>query len=324
MDYRKISVFVVLSGFVLVSCFKKDLQHEAQVAQSENYTYLYNNGSDSLLVELKKTPEKAVLFSHFATEMLLALGLGDKIVVGTTEGKIYPTFQKDFDKIPKKILGHHALYTKEEFLLSGADFVSGWDDAIRAETTGTPQELVEKGIYPFVARSIRDFETLDTVYEDFYTLGKIFNVQKKAEEVVNGMKNKLAEAERSLKRTMGEKQKVLVFSEIENGLYVSGGLTTDLINRAGGKNIYEELGADHEMVSFESLVHRNPDIIIIVNMAEDMGYEMKKKILKGHPALQNLPAVKSDNIHSIALEEISPGVRNVDFIIELNRLMYDR
>lgn len=326
MKYKKISLFAVVLGLLLGSCSKKESQQiESQVVENGNPTYLYNNGSDSLLVEVKKTPEKAVLFSHFATEMLLALGLGDKIVVGTTEGQIYPAFQKDFDKIPKKLLGHHALYTKEEFLLSGADFVSGWDEAIRAETTGTAKELVARGIYPFVAKSIRDFETLDTVYEDFYTIGKIFNVEKKAEEVVNGMKNKLAEAEKTfVKKTETEKQKVLVFSTIENGLYVSGGLTTDLINRAGGKNIYEELGADHEMVSFESLVHRNPDIIIIVNMAEDMGYEAKKKALKSHPALRNLPAVKNDNIHPITLEEISPGVRNVDFVIKLNKLMYGK
>ncbi len=228
-------------------------------------------------------------------------------------------------KFLKKLIGHHALYTKEEFLLSGVDFVSGWDEAVRAESTGTPEELVKKGIYPFTAKAIRDFQTLDTVYEDFYTLGKIFGVEKKAEEVVNGMKNKLAQAEKNfVKKADSEKKKVLVFSAIENGLYVSGGLTTDLINKAGGKNIYEELGADHELVSYESLVHRNPDIILIANMAEDMGFEAKKKALKSHPALQNLPAIKNDNIHSIALEDISPGIRNVDFIIKLNKLMYGR
>lgn len=327
MNWCKIYVLGLALGLLLGACAKSPQKEEVsyQDVESKNPVYYFNNGSDSLMIEVKKTPQKAVLFSHFMTEMLLALDLGDKIVVGTEEGQVYPDFKEAYNKIPKKLAGHHALYTKEEFLLSGVDFVSGWDEAIRAESTGTPKELVEKGIYPFTAKSIRDFQTLDTVYEDFYTLGKIFGVEKKAEKVVEGMKNKLAQAEKFfVKKSDVEKKKVLIFSSIENGIYVSGGLTTDLINRAGGKNIYEELGADHEMVSFESLVHRNPDIILIAHLAGGMDFEEKKKVLKSHPALQNLPAIKNDNIHSIALEDISPGVRNIDFIIKLNGLMYGR
>ena len=89
------------------------------------------------------------------------------------------------------------------------------------------------------------------------------------------------------------------------------------------ENVYAELGADHVMVSYESLVHRNPDIILIANM-EGVGYEEKKRILKEHPALQNLPAVKNDYIYPMSLGDISPGVRNVDFIIKLNKLLYGR
>ena len=118
----------------------------------------------------------------------------------------------------------------------------------------------------------------------------------------------------------------MVFSVIENGLYISAGLTTDLINKAGGQNVYADQSADHVFVSYESLVDRNPDIIIIADM-EGEGrsfYEEKKKALKDHPALKNLPAVKNDNIHKIALEDISPGVRNIDFIIKLNKLLYEK
>ena len=306
------------------SCSNNSENKVVDVQKTKYPTYYFNNGSDSILVEVKKTPEKAVTFSQFSTEMLLALGLGDKIIVGTTEGDIYPKFQGEFEKVKKKLLGHHALYTKEEFLLSGADFVTGWDDGIRAETTGTPEELIRKGIYPFIAKSVRDFETLDTVYEDFETLGRIFNVEKKAQSVVADMKHRLSEAEKTfVKNPSNKKLKVLVFSAIGNGVYVSSGLTTDLISRAGGENVYAELGADHVMVSYESLVHRNPDIILIANM-EGVGYEEKKRILKEHPALQNLPAVKNDYIYPMSLGDISPGVRNVDFIINLNKLLYGR
>lgn len=308
-----------------VSCHQKN-ENSAQQTKTENknnFQYIFDNGSTKLNVEVTKVPQKAALYSHFITEMFLALGLEDKIVLGTTEGEILPEFKKAYEKVPNKIVGHHTVMTKEAFLLLGADFVSGWDEAVRAETTGTADELLKKGIYPYTVKSVRNNETLDTVYEDFLTLGKIFAVEKKAEEVVQGMKNKLSKAQASfVTLPENEKKKVLVFSAVENGIYVSGGLTTDLIKRAGGRNVYEELGADHELVSFESLIHRNPDIIFIAHMAEGLTFEQKVDFLKKHPALKNLPAVKNNNIHKIALEDISPGVRNIDFIIKMNQLMY--
>lgn len=319
--FKAIIVTMVLAG-VLFSCSKKE---NVQEASGKHFSYMYNNGTDSVMVEVTKTPQKAALYSHFITEMLLALDLGDRIIIGTSEGDFLPEYQKAYEKIPTKLVGHHNIFSKEEFLLSGVDFASGWDDAIRPETTGTATELLAKGIYPYTVKSIRDGETLETLYEDFQTLGKIFKVEDKANALVEKMKTKLAEAEKSfVKKSDAEKKKVMVFSHINNGLYISSGFTTDLINRAGGKNVYDDVLADHEMVSYESLVHRNPDIILIAHLGGGMPFEEKVKFLKNHPALKDLPAVKNNNIHNIALEDIAPGVRNIDFIIKLNKLMYER
>lgn len=322
---KNIKYLLFVFGLLFISCSKENgatkLQNNKNV--EGNFSYMFNDGIDSMRVEVKKVPEKLAIYSHFATEMFLALGLGDKIVLGVREGDVLPEFKDQFEKIPHKQVGHHSIFSKEQFLLLGVDFVTGWDQSIKKETTGDARELLDRGVYPYVVKSIRDGEVLETVYEDFETIGKIFKVEDKAKEVVDKMKNKLKNA-KLISGQENEKKKVLIFSSIENGLYVSGGLTTDLINRAGGKNIYEELAADHEFVSFESLVHRNPDIILILYLAGEESFEEKVKILKTHPALKNLPAVKNNEIHNIALEDVAPGVRNVDFIIKLNKLMYGK
>lgn len=324
---KNIKIFTVLclSLLLVTACNnKKEIKEIAQQGKenSGHFSYVFNNGSDSILIEVKKVPEKIASYAHFSTEMLLALGLEDKMIVGVREGEILPRFKEQYEKIPHKQVGHHAVFNKEEFLLSGVEFVTGWDQSITPQTTGDVNELLSRNIYPFIAKSIRDNETLETVYEDFYTLGKIFKVEDKAEEVVKEMKGKLAEAK--LIQSSGEKKKVLIFSSIENGLYVSAGLATDLINRAGGKNVYEELAADNEFVSFESLVHRNPDIILISHLAGEEPFEQKREVLRTHPALKNLPAVKNDEIYSTALDDVSPGIRNIDFIVKLNQLMYGK
>ncbi|MDO4763212.1 MAG: ABC transporter substrate-binding protein [Flavobacteriaceae bacterium] len=320
---KKIGFLVLTFGFLLNSCNcdKKNATNATAQGTEEHFSYVFNNGSDSVRVEVKKVPEKLAVYSHFATEMLMALGLGDKIVLGVREGEVLPEFKEQFEKIPHQQVGHHSIFSKEQFLLLGIDFVTGWDQSINQQMTGDANELLSRGIYPFVVKSIRDGENLETVYEDFETLGKIFKVEDKAKEVVDGMKKKLADA-KLIQKPDNEKKKILIFSSIENGLYASGGLATDLINRAGGKNIYEDLAADHEFVSFESAVDRNPDIILISYLAGEDSFEEKVKILKTHPALKDLPAVKNDRIYSIALEDIAPGIRNADFIIKLNKLMY--
>lgn len=312
-------------SMILFSCKKEKNSASTTLEKGKNPTYYFNNGEDSLMVEVKKTPQKVALFSHFMTEMFLALDLGDKIVLGTTEGEILPEFKEKYQKVPNKLTGHHAVFSKEAFLLLGVDFISGWDQAIRAETTGSPEELISNGIYPFVVKSIRDNEKLETVYEDFHTLGKIFGVEDRAKKVVNDMRAKLQKVQSTLvQKPEQEKKKIMIFSSIDNGIYVAGGLTTDLINKAGGKNVYEEIGADHEMVSFESMVHKNPDLILIAHLGGGDSFEKKVEVLKTHPALKDLPAVKENKIHQITLEDISPGVRNIDFIIKLNKLMYER
>lgn len=315
----------ILGVLAVFSCSQSKEKKSASSEVEHYYSYTFNNGSDSLEVEVKNTPQKPALFSQFMTEMLLELDLGDQIVIGTSEGNIHPKFKEQYDKIPTKLLGHHSIFSKEEFLLTGVDFVSGWDDAIRAETTGTARELLANGIYPFSVKSIRDGETLETLYKDFETLGKIFKVEDRAKKIITDLKNKLANAEKDfVKVSDAEKKKIMICSSIDSGIYVAGGFSTDLIKRAGGKNIYEEIRADHEMVSFESLVHRNPDYILIAHLEGEEPFEEKVKILKNHPALKNLPAIKNNQIIPITLEDISPGIRNIDFIIMLNKLMYER
>lgn len=318
-------IFYIAYAFSFLLACNKEKEQGNQQAKAEFITeYKFENGTDEPLeVKVTKSPQRAAMFSQFMTEMGLALGLEDRMVLGTVEGEILPQFSAAYQKVPNKIIGHHFLMTKEAFLLLKPDFVSGFDDAIKPEMTGSAQELLDSGIYPYTVKSIRDGATLDVVYEDFLELGRIFDVQKKADEVVSGMKTKLSEAAKNFKNKEGQKPKVLVFSAVENGVYVSGGLTTDLINRANGENVYKELKNDHELVSFESLAHKDPDVIFVAHMAQGMTVEEKMNFLRNHPALKELSAVKNNKMYKIALEDISPGVRNVDFIIKMNKAIYE-
>lgn len=322
---RKILASIALSAMVLSCSDKKETTAKQEnQPQMEPVEYFYKDGGKELKVTITTPPQRAALFTPHMTEMLLALGLSDRIVVGATEGPVLDRFKEAYEKVPNRFIGHSIKMTKEAFLLTEPDFASG-DGDLSAETTGSPEELIAQGISPFTLKTIETQDaTLETVYEDFYRLGKIFNVNEKAKEVVEGMKNKLAQAKKSfVKKPENERKKVMIVSSINNGLWVFSSLSSDLVRQGGGINIYEDAGSAYEFVSFESVVARNPDVIFITDTeSRGMSIEEKADYIRNHPIMKSINAVKNNQIHGVNFADVSPGVRNVDFIIRMNKIFY--
>ena len=100
-------------------------------------------------------------------------------------------------------------------------------------------------------------------------------------------------------------------------------MAADLTRKANGINIYEDVDNTYEFVSYESIVDRNPDVIFITDTeSRGMSIEQKTKFLKEHPILKNINAVKTNSIYPVNFADVSPGVRNIDFIIRLNKVLY--
>lgn len=291
----------------------------------EKFEYTYDSGKEKVNVHIKNAPKKAITLSQFMTEMLLALNLEDRMI-GTAllDNEILPEYKDAYNKIPVIEMGESFTISKEVFVASGADFVSGWTSAISAEGTGTATELASKNIVPFIAKSTKGHSTIETVYEDFNTIGKIFNVEDKAKDVINKMKKEIAEVKESLaEKKEDEKVNVLVYDSGEKEAVVVGsGLPNNLITLAGGKNVFGDLKKSYETVSFESIVLKNPDVILIVDYSSGKETKEKKDFLLNNPALKNVNAIKNNNIHVIKLADLSPGVRNSKVIKKMNEYFY--
>lgn len=307
-------------------CCKKERTNKNSTSTKYITEYTYKDHGNNITVKVSKSPKRATLFTPHITEMFLALGLEDKIVFGSKEGEVLPEFKEEYEKIPNKQIGHSNRLTKEAFLLLEPDFIST-DYALQPEKTGTAKDLIEKGILPYTPSSIgKENATLEDVFFDFLTLGKIFGIEKKAEVLVESMKEKLAKAQKTFKsKPDNQKPKVMIMSSFRNGIWIFSSLATDLINKANGRNVYEEVNNTYELVSFESAAHKNPDVIFIIHIESSTGknkMEEKMKTFKTHPILKNINAVKNNKLYEISFPEVSPGVRNVDFIVKTNHLIY--
>ena len=313
------SVFILLS---ILSCSDKDNSKKSEVSKMQKVEYIYKDGGRDIPVEITSPPQRAALFNPYTTEILLALGLEDKIIIGSTEGELLPEFRKAYEKVPQKLKGHGFRMDKEAFLLSKPDFAAG---NINAETAGSPEELMKLGISPYNLRSLDDIPnpTLNDVYDDIYLLGRIFNVEDRAKDLVNKMKKKLEVAQKDfVNPENGKKKKVLILS-YRGGIAAFSALATDLVNKAHGINIYQDLHERFAFVTPESVLERNPDAIFIIDIkSRPEPVEEKMEIFRTNPVLKNTNAVKNNQIYKIDLEDVTPGVRNVDFIIRLNNILY--
>ena len=289
----------------------------------EPVKYIFDDGVYRKEIIVTKSPEKAVTLAQFMTEALLALGLEDKMT-GTAllNEEILPEYKKAYEKIPELEMGEGHSISKESFVATEADFVSGWEQSITEEATGSLEELEERGVVPFVSSGLAPDATIESVYNDFILLGKIFEVSERAEKVVAKMKDEvknIADETKDIK----DRPRVLIYDSGEGEAFVGGsGLPNNLIELAGGENIYKDLGQDYATVSFEDIVQKNPEIIVVTEYYSGITGDEKIKFLKNNPALKDVDAVKNNRIYKIGLIDLAPGIRNSKAVGKLYNMFY--
>ena len=123
-----------------------------------------------------------------------------------------------------------------------------------------------------------------------------------AEEIVSAMKEQIAAVEEAV--AGAEPVKVFVYDMAqEGGAYTCGdNFTAKLISHAGGVNIFEDMDTTWATVSWEEVVERAPEVIVI-NDYGSTSLEEKIEELKENPALADVPAIRDGRITSVTLCE---------------------
>ena len=109
--------------------------------------------------------------------------------------------------------------------------------------------------------------------------------------------------------------KVFVYDkERDGGAYTCGNnFTATLIEYGGGENIFKDMEETWQVVSWEEVVDRNPDVIVI-NDYGDIPLEQKISELMDNPIMSTVTAVQENNIISISLCESFASSQTADTI----------
>ncbi|MEW9094872.1 MAG: ABC transporter substrate-binding protein [Clostridiaceae bacterium] len=280
----------------------------------------YDQDKNEISLSFKESLKRAITLNQSPTEMLLALGLGDKMV-GTAflDDEILPEYKEAYDKIPVLSKTYASL---ESVLAKNPDILIGWPSNFDEKHLGTVEELESKGIKVYIPKStLKGEKKIEDVYEDILNLSKIFQVEENGQKLVGEMKDKIEKVQEKIKGK--EHVKVAVIDSIENtkSLNTCGNVPLEdkLITLAGGKNVFGDIDKSYTTVSFEELIARNPDVLVVNYFA---GSNLSVDKIKENPMLKNLDAVKNDRIVLVPLTEVMGGVRNADGVERLAKGFY--
>ena len=260
-------------------------------------------------VTLNGTPQRIISLAPANTEILFALGLGDK-VVGDTDYCNYPAEAQNVSKV-----GGFSTPTIEKIVALEPYVVFA---APIHEDTVIPQ-LENLGIKVIALAPT----TINETYDAIELVGNVTGVQKAADTLVKNMKARI-NAVTSLVANLSDKEKPNVFYIVWHDPLMSAGgdtLQSQIIELAGGKNIFVN-SSGYPPVSLETVLDRNPDIII-ASTGMGSGVDAPLNWALNESRLQVTNASKEGKIFSINTDLTGRfGPRIVDAVEEMFRLIH--
>ena len=266
------------------------------------YPITLDNYGRKLVIE--KCPEKVLALGPNCTELMAALGLGDRVIgrslVNHSRGPL-PELADAVNAIPQL---NFSAATREAIITSGADFIYAIDWEI-SDVGCNIDEVKQYGMDVYVNSAA----SLEQQYQEIRDLGKIFGIEDRAEQLVKDQQERIAAVTEKLNGQTPKK--VLVYDSGNDGVFTCSGTNFEslLISLAGGKNVFDDLNEKQWItVSYEEVLKRDPDVILIHDY-DTPSVEEKIAEIKANPALAQLDCVKNERFAVITLESVLPGNR---------------
>ncbi|MGX7202449.1 ABC transporter [Enterococcus plantarum] len=331
---KKALIVSLIGVTILTGCGQKE-QKSAETKQSEGYPVTVQNftkaeGAESWKKKeqtFDKAPEKVLANTQPAAELLLHLGLKDKIVgVGAVFGEPDKAVEKEFNE-----LNHLSTdYIGKEMALSvDPDLIYGRGGLFDNQDwgVGTVDTLNEMGIKTFVLNSSVTGGTFNSVYDDIDNLGKVFNVTDKAGTFKAELKERQANVEKKLTKIKEDQTFAYLHTTDPAELYVypanNETFFNDIFKMVKLDNVFRDEKGE---VSIEKLIETDPDVLIVADwstLKEGIsGDKMINEVLK-NPKLSSMKAIKNKKVYAMDYNYMfGYGYQSLDGIEKLADQMY--
>jgi iron complex transport system substrate-binding protein len=271
-------------------------------------------------------PSRAVTLNQAATEVMLALGLQDR-VVGTAylDDQVLQEFAAAYQRIP--ILA--AKYPSREVLLATRpDFLyAAYPGAFSAAGIGSRADWKSRRVDTYLApaactdKSRPPGVSLELTFAELRDVARIFGVTSRAEKLIDAYRTEL-QVVRDQIGPISKPPAVFWYDE-EDPPHVGAccGAPNDILRLVGAKNIFADTPGSWTPVSWETVIARNPDVIVLANASWSTA-ATKRQLLLSKKALAGVEAIKRGRIVEIDFAYTTPGIRNVAAVRKLAEALY--
>jgi iron complex transport system substrate-binding protein len=303
-----IAIIAVSTVFVVYSTQNSNQSRDGIIiTDSQGYT-----------TTLKTVPDRIVVIAPSVTPILFEIGVGDK-VVGLTE---YDTAPYDFSTW---------------FAAGNMTCVGGFSSPnLETIISLQPDVIFTTDINSVMLPNMRDLglnvivvgpKSIDEIYQTIKLLGKATGAENNAEALVNRLTNQINDVIATI-NAANIAQKPTVYCEIWSstaGFMTVGSSSwlNDVINKAGGINMFNNVNEEYPTTSLEVIITNNPDVILLPT---DMGGEPSYgsvNAVKNRPGWNTINAVKDNHIYIIDADLFNqPGIRVADQVQTIAACIY--
>jgi iron complex transport system substrate-binding protein len=246
-----------------------------------------------------KNPQRILTIGNAVTEIVFALGMGDKIVAVDTTSKSVP----GAEKLPD--IGYMRALSAEGILAQAPDLILATIDSGPKEVIAT----LRQSKVPVVQLPIEP--TVDGILHKIDLVGTLLDHHAGAKAVSDKIRAQ-AEALKQLTDTTPKRPKTLFILGMGGGKITAGGKGTAadaILGLVGAENAASGLSG-YNGISPEILIADPPDAIIV--MANE-GHEASMTRVKENPMLAETPAGKSGAIYAVdGAALLGFGTRSLD------------
>lgn len=233
------------------------------------------------------------------TEIIFELGAGDKLVGVTNFCKIPDGFniQRVGDYLNPNI---ELIYKIRPDII----FVGEWKNNL------VERFAKKKSIKVVIIPSEKD---INDIYKTINIIAKHLNKEVEAKNIIKRMR-------KEIERYSTMKSYKKVYIEIDRDMWTCGkdSFISDVISKAGGINIFNDVDKSYFKTSWEEVIKRNPDVIIILSGE-------KKEDFITRNMIEKIAAYKNSMIYELSQEErdlmVRPTPSVVNMITKLNKYL---
>lgn len=325
---RRTAAFLLAPALLLTACGGSG-HDDADAGEPAGSGYPRTIDNCGHEVTLKSAPKRALSLNQGTTEILLSLGLADRMAgtatwtdpvmkglekANATVERLAdnaPSFEKSLDVEPDFVtasfvstLGKGGVATREQFEKLGVPtYVSPSDCAAGRDTDSGGDGSRSKPL------------TLDVVYGEIRDLAHAFGVEERGDRLVARLKERVRKATEGLDASGVS---LMYWFANSQSPYLAGccGAPGAITRAVGAKNAFSDTHDEWPQINWETVADRDPDVIVLGDLTRKQQTaetaRAKMRFLETNAATRNLTAVKKKRYIMLSGQAMNPSLRTVE------------